>query len=190
MIAVSGYGGDAHALLGLLAGPADPSAAMEIGQLEHEAEEREGSRHPQHPPLCPARGHRRHRPPLSSRCRNAASIGYSLVQCVSSGERLTAIDTEPERTLWRAPLQHLVDASRTGLAGVGRAAVSIVAAEGRACGADTQLAGLGAVAHVPIAARGPVGHRGVHTSARRIAAVGSAGVAIVALERLAAADPP
>src|SRR5206468_1733509 len=62
-IDVSGEDGGALARMhrGRLAGPAlRVAAASEIGQLQHEAEEREGSCHPQHPPLRRARGHRRH----------------------------------------------------------------------------------------------------------------------------------
>src|SRR5207244_2978238 len=71
------------------------------------------------------------------------------------------------------------------VARVGGAGVVVVAVEQCARRADAGLTGLGAVAGVAVAARGPVRHRRVLASGYRVAAIGGAGVAVVAVERRA-----
>src|SRR5207247_1336337 len=69
------------------------------------------------------------------------------------------------------------------VARVGGAGVGVRAVEGRTRGAGARLAGLGPVAHVPVAARRAVRDREVATARDRVAAVRRARVAVVAVER-------
>ena len=69
------------------------------------------------------------------------------------------------------------------VAAVRRAHVAVVADERRARGAGPALAGLGAVAGVAVRARRAVQHRRGGAARGRVAAVGRAGVAVVADER-------
>src|SRR5207245_1056618 len=71
------------------------------------------------------------------------------------------------------------------VAGVGGAGVVVVAVGERARRADAGLTGLGAVAGVAVAARGPVRHCRVLAALHRVARVGGADVAVVAVERCA-----
>src|SRR5262245_40023479 len=82
----------------------------------------------------------------------------------------------------------IVTASRR-IAGVGGAAVAVVAIERRTCRALSQLAGLNAVADIGIAARHSVHHIGVYATACRIAGVVLADIAVITVDRIAGTRP-
>src|SRR5262249_5878376 len=90
----------------------------------------------------------------------------------------------------RAVRHRHVLAAEDRVAAVGRTGVVVVAVEGRAGGTRAALAGLRAVTEVRIGARGAVGDVGHRTAGRRVAAVGGAGVAVVADERRARRTGP
>src|SRR5439155_257701 len=85
----------------------------------------------------------------------------------------------------RAVREREVATARDRVAAVRRARVAVVAVERGGRGAHAQLAGLGPVAHVPVAARGPVQPRYVQAAGGLIAAVRRARVPVVAVERVA-----
>src|SRR4029077_17245989 len=74
-------------------------------------------------------------------------------------------------------------AAEERVAGVGRAGVPVIASERSARGADARLAGLGAVARVTVAARGAVRDRCMLAAEERVAGVGRADVAVIAVKR-------
>src|SRR3989442_2744599 len=71
------------------------------------------------------------------------------------------------------------------VARVGGAGVVVVAVGECARRADAGLTGLGAVAGVAVAARGPVSHRRMQAALHRVTGLGGARVAVVAAERRA-----
>src|SRR6266851_3462423 len=72
-------------------------------------------------------------------------------------------------------------AARHGVTDVAGTRIAVVAVERRAGRARARLARLRAVAHVPVATRGPVRDRGVLAALHRVAGVGGAGVVVVAV---------
>jgi hypothetical protein len=72
----------------------------------------------------------------------------------------------------------------SGIARIGCAGIAVVAVRRLTRGANTGLAGLGAVASVTVIARISIYYRGVLTALSRVARIGRATIAVIAIERL------